>query len=198
MAPAFPFSLTHTLLPRDLTIPGHVPSGMPASRVLGPYFHNLLSSPNPLRLPLPQSNLKLVMWINCTAFEVFNLPLFFDHLLSSLMGLNNFTAKTLISEFCPVNLPQHFLSISYPCPPTYTHLSSLSALGNAEPLAYHYFITVTLLSSPSPSSLFFCHFRLVKPQSVMTQPPDHDFRAYTQTDEYFRKREMQTGSPAFL
>lgn len=81
----------------------------------------ILSSPHPLRLPLSQSNLKLVMWINCTAFEVFNLPQFFDHLLSSLMGLNNFTAKTLISEFSPVNLPQHFLTVSYPCPPyTYT------------------------------------------------------------------------------
>ena len=159
---------------------------------LAPISTIILSSPHPLRLPLSQSNLKLVMWINCTAFEVFNLPLLFDHLLSSRMGLNNFTAKTLISEFSPVNLPQHFLTISYSChPPTYTHLSSLS------PLTYHYFIIVTLLSSPSPS-LFFCHFCLVKPQSVMTQPPDHDFCAYTQTDEYFRRREMQTGSLAFL
>ena len=71
-------------------------------------------------------------------------------------------------------------------------------LRNAESLTYHYCVIVTLLPSPLPSSLFFCHFCLVKPRSLMTQPPDHDFRAYTQTDECFRRRGMQTGSLAFL
>lgn len=69
LAPAFPFSLTHTVLPRDFVILGHVPSGMPASRFLGPYFHN-----HPLlRPPPPQPSTLTVQPETCHVDKLYHL-----------------------------------------------------------------------------------------------------------------------------
>ena len=75
---AYPFFLTHTILP----ILGHVPSGMLAFQFLDQYFSNHPFFPSPTSLPLLQSNGELVIGRNCTVFDILNLTQFCNHLPS--------------------------------------------------------------------------------------------------------------------
>lgn len=91
---------------------------------------------------------------------------------------NNLTAKILINRFSPINLPQHFLTIT-------SFLLKLGAPG----LSLLLFLAISLTFFSLLSFFFF----LVKPQSVMIQPSNHEFCAYIQKEECCSKKEMWPG-----